>query len=262
MSLQSELKKLENPQKAKNFQRFFKTGPGEYAEGDIFLGIPVPETRKIVKQFTNLQLTELALSLKSKYHEERLAALLILIHQFKTSRLAEQKKIKKANLDGIQESKLRIKILDEAKKDRKKQMQIFQFYLSHTKYINNWDLVDLSAPLIVGEFLFNDEKSILIQLAKSPLIWERRIAMLACLAFIKKKKFGDSLSIAEILMNDEHDLMHKAVGWMLREIGKRNISILETFLQEHYKQMPRTMLRYAIEKFPEEKRQAYLKGEI
>lgn len=232
-SLRLELRQLANPSKAQDLQKFFKTGKGEYAEGDIFLGIKVPETRKIAKQFAYLESEELKISLESKYHEERLAALLILVEQFK-----------------------------KAKKSRLEQRKIFEFYLANTKNINNWDLVDLSADKIVGEFLFNDDKSYLRQLAKSSNLWERRIAVLSCFTFIKKRKFGDALAISELLLNDEHDLIHKAVGWMLREIGKRDINILEIFLQQHYKQMPRTMLRYAIEKFPEEKRKAYLLGDI
>ena len=232
-ALRLELHSLANPEKAQVLQRFFKTGKGEYAEGDIFLGIQVPQTRKLAKKYSDFSLNEVSSFLESKIHEERLAALLILIEKFK-----------------------------KAKKNKLEQRKIFEFYLANTKYINNWDLVDLSADKIVGEFLLNDEKSILRSLAKSQNFWERRISLLATFAFIKRKKFGETLAISELLLNDEHDLIHKAVGWMLREVGKRNVSVLETFLQQNYKQMPRTMLRYAIEKFPEEKRQMYLRGEI
>jgi 3-methyladenine DNA glycosylase AlkD len=232
-SLKSELKSLSNPEKARVLQRFFKTGKGEYAEGDIFLGIPVPESRKIAKKYLALSREEIKALLESKIHEERLIALLILVHQFK-----------------------------KAKKNRLEQRRIFNFYLSNTKHINNWDLVDLSAPNIVGEFAFKDETSILNLLARSQNLWEKRIAIVSTLTFIRKRKFGETLAISEMLLNDQHDLIHKAVGWMLREVGKRNLEILELFLKSHYKQMPRTMLRYAIEKFPEEKRQMYLKGEI
>jgi 3-methyladenine DNA glycosylase AlkD len=232
--LKQELKQAANPEKAKDLQRFFKTGKGEYAEGDIFLGIQVPITRQIIKNHFNLTYQELAELLNSKFHEERLSALLILNQKFK-----------------------------KAKKDHKERYYIYNFYLKNTKGINNWDLVDLSAPNIPGEFLFkNQDQSMLRHLAQSQNIWERRIAILSTLAFIKNRKFGESLAIAKMLLNDEHDLIHKAVGWMLREIGKRNQEVLETFLNQNYKTMPRTMLRYAIEKFPEDLRQKYLKGEI
>ncbi len=232
-SLKQEIKSLANPEKAKIYQRFFKTDKGEYGEGDIFLGLTVPQTRAIAKKYHNLSIEEISQLLNSKIHEERLLSLLILVEQFKKS--------KKNNLE---------------------KRKIFEFYLANSEKVNNWDLVDLSAPNIVGEFLFNDDKSILKQLAGSNNIWQRRISIISTYAFIKRKKFGETLLIADILLNDTHDLIHKAVGWMLREVGKRNIETLEIFLKERYKQMPRTMLRYAIEKFPEEKRKAYLKGEI
>ena len=227
--LRSDLGKLKNLV----LQRFFKTSKGEYGEGDVFLGITVPQSRKIAKKYSFLSFPEIEALLASKIHEERLIALLILVENFR-----------------------------KAKKDKMLQTQIYNFYLKNTKYINNWDLVDLSSEKIIGEFLFNEEKSILRQLAKSQNIWERRIAIVATYAFIKKNKFGETLALAEILLNDEHDLIHKAVGWMLREIGKRDNNVLEIYLQEHYKEMPRTMLRYAIERFPEDKRKKYLRGEI
>ena len=232
MSLPQELTALANPEKASQLQRFFKTAKGEYAEGDIFLGITVPQIRIIAKKYTDLTYKEIQQSLNSKFHEERLAALLILVRKFKKT------------------------------KDQKEKQFIYNFYLKNTRGINNWDLVDLSAPNIVGEFLFDKDKSILRQLAISKNIWERRIAVLATFPLIKKRKFGESLALSQILINDPHDLIHKAVGWMLREVGKKDINVLETFLKDKYNQMPRTMLRYAIEKFPEEKRQMYLKGEI
>ena len=232
MSLPQELTALANPEKAQLLQRFFKTAKGEYAEGDIFLGITVPQIRIIAKKYTDLTYKEIQQLLNSKFHEERLAALLILVRKFKKT------------------------------KDQKEKQFIYNFYLKNTRGINNWDLVDLSAPNIVGEFLFDKDKSILRQLAISKNIWERRIAVLATFPLIKKRKFGESLALSQILINDPHDLIHKAVGWMLREVGKKDINVLETFLKDKYNQMPRTMLRYAIEKFPEEKRQMYLKGEI
>ena len=232
MSLPQELTALANPEKASQLQRFFKTAKGEYAEGDIFLGITVPQIRIIAKKYTDLTYKEIQQLLNSKFHEERLAALLILVRKFKKT------------------------------KDQKEKQFIYNFYLKNTRGINNWDLVDLSAPNIVGEFLFDKDKSILRQLAISKNIWERRIAVLATFPLIKKRKFGESLALSQILINDPHDLIHKAVGWMLREVGKKDINVLETFLKDKYNQMPRTMLRYAIEKFPEEKRQMYLKGEI
>ncbi len=231
--LKAEIKKSANPERAKISQRFFKTGKGEYGEGDIFIGITVPESRKIAKKYSDLEFEYISELLKSKIHEERLIALLILVDKFK-----------------------------KAKKNKSEQRKIFEFYLTQSQYVNNWDLVDLSADKIVGEFLFNDDKQLLYYYAKSKNIWQRRIAMVSTYAFIKKRKFGETLAIAEILLKDEHDLIQKAVGWMLREIGKRNSQVLETFLQENYKSMPRTMLRYSIEKFPQEKRLKYLKGEI
>jgi len=231
--LKSEIKSLANPERAKISQRFFKTGKGEYGEGDIFIGITVPESRKIAKKYLLLQLEEILELLKSKIHEERLIALLILIEKFK-----------------------------KAKKNKVEKRKVFEFYLNNSQHINNWDLVDLSADKIIGEFLFNEDKQLLHHYAKSKNIWQRRISIVSTYAFIRKRKFGETLAIAQILINDEHDLIHKAVGWMLREVGKRNSQVLETFLQQHYKIMPRTMLRYSIEKFPKEKRLKYLKGEI
>jgi len=230
-NLRKDLKKSSNKDKAKLLQRFFKTGKGEYAEGDIFLGISVPQQRKLAKKYSNLDILTLQSLLDSKIHEERLIALLILVENYKKSH-EEQK------------------------------YQISSFYLKNTKNINNWDLVDLSAPNILGNYLLEKPKDILYQLATSENLWEKRIAVLSTFAFIKNSRFNEALKIARILINDSHDLIHKAVGWMLREIGKRSLQEEENFLRTSYKEMPRTMLRYAIEKFPEEKRQAYLKGEI
>ena len=212
-------------------QRYFKTGPGEYGEGDIFLGITVPEIRKLAKEYPDLSLAETIQLLQSTIHEERLLALLLLVRAY-------------------------------AKADARTKKHIYDLYLENTHYINNWDLVDASAMHIVGAFLMDKSKKILHNLARSNNLWERRIAVMATFHFIKQDAFVESLAIARKLLTDEEDLIHKAVGWMLREIGKRSIQIEERFLKEHYKKMPRTMLRYAIERFPEAKRQRYLKGEI
>ena len=225
--LVADLQKLENPQKAKILSRFFKTGKGEYGEGDIFLGITVPQTRSIAKKYTNLNLKDLEKLLSSKIHEHRLIALLILIENYRK--------------DSIEHKN-----------------SIFNFYLKNTKFINNWDLVDLSAPKIVGNFLLDKDKSILYNLAKSSNLWEKRMAIISTFAFIRLYKFKHTLKISEVLMKDNHDLIHKAVGWMLREVGKRNKEVEEKFLNQHYMKMPRTMLRYAIEKFDNNKRKKYL----
>ncbi len=230
--LRTDLKKAANPKKAKLLQGFFKTGKGEYGEGDIFLGITVPQLRKIALKFKNLSFAEIKTLLKSKIHEERLIALLILVSNFEK---------------GLSQKKN------------------YKFYLACTKYINNWDLVDLSASRIVGRFLFENPglKPILYKLARSQNLWERRIAIISTLYFIVKGEFKETFKIAEILLNDRHDLIQKAVGWMLREVGmKCSVSAEKEFLSKHYKQMPRTMLRYAIERFPEEDREKYLKGRI
>lgn len=226
----NEINSKANPEKAKILQGFFKTGKGEYGEGDVFLGIVVPIQRKIAKKY-NLNLQEIQSLLNSKIHEQRLIALLILDTKFKKA--------------------------DEEEKEK-----IFNFYLQNTKNINNWDLVDLSAPNIVGSYLIErkNKRGILYKLANSEHIWEKRISIISTFAFIRKNEFDDSLKISEILLKDKHDLIHKAVGWMLREIGKRNVSVLENFLKKHYKTMPRTMLRYAIEKLPEKTRKSYLNG--
>ena len=229
--LRKEIKTVSNPDKAKFLQRFFKTGKGEYAEGDVFLGIVVPVQRQIAKKYTELSFDDLEKLITSKYHEERLIALLILVERFKKA--------------------------SEDEKDK-----IIKFYLKNRKGINNWDLVDLSAPKILGEYLLNKDRKILFRFAKSKDLWEKRIAVLSTFTFIKNNDFNDALKIYEILVNDKHDLIHKAIGWMLRELGKIDLKTEENFLNKYYKSMPRTMLRYAIEKFPEKKRKAYLKGKI
>ncbi|MDP2855847.1 MAG: DNA alkylation repair protein [bacterium] len=228
--LRKELCAKANPKKAKILQGFFKTGKGEYGEGDVFIGLVVPETRKIAKKYQTLSLADIKKLLKSKIHEERLLALFILTEQFSKAQEEEKQKI-------------------------------FKFYLSQTKNINNWDLVDLSADKIVGAHLKEKNKNILYQLAKSKNIWERRIAILATFYFIKQGQFKETLKIAEILLSDQQDLIQKAAGWMLREVGKCcGEKIEEEFLKKHCRKMPRTMLRYAIERFPENKRKKYLQA--
>jgi 3-methyladenine DNA glycosylase AlkD len=229
------LEKEKNPAKAKILQKFFKTGPKEYGEGDIFLGITVPVQRKIAKEFENLSLKDIQELLNSNIHEKRFIALLILIKQYNKHEKEKNENLKK---------------------------EIFEFYLKNTKNINNWDLVDISAPNIVGNYLLGKDKARLYNLARSENLWERRISVISTFSFIKNNEFNDGLKISEILLSDKQDLIHKAVGWMLREIGKKNSLILENFLKKHYRNMPRTMLRYAIEKFFFEKRKMYLNNEI
>ena len=230
-AIKKELQDLADEEQAKNLQRFFKTGEGEYGEGDIFLGIKVPVQREIARKYSGLSLPKIQELLKSKTHEHRLTGLIILSNKYKESK--EEEKV-----------------------------NIFNFYLKNTKNINNWDLVDITAPNIVGHFLFDKKKNILYDLARSDDLWERRIAIVSTFDFIKKQEFQETLALSEILLDDKHDLIHKAVGWMLREIGKKDKAVLENFLKQHYKIMPRTMLRYAIEHFPEEKRKMYLLGEL
>ena len=227
--VQKELALLANPEKARVLQRFFKTGIGEYGEGDVFLGITVPKTRSVAKKFAGISFPEIRQLLGSKIHEERLCALLVLVEKFKKAGETERK-------------------------------EVFDFFLENAHFANNWDLVDLSADKIAGEFLFGKGKKILFGLAKSDSIWGRRIAVVSTFAFIKRNHFAETLKISEILLHDKHDLIQKAVGWMLREVGKRDMEAEEAFLKKHCKKMPRTMLRYAIERFPEKKRRAYLDG--
>ena len=225
MTIFSDLRKEASPSKAKIYARFFKTGKGEYGEGDVFLGLTVPKTREIAGKYIDLDYGNLERLLKSKIHEERLIALLILVERFK-------------------------------KTDDKK--EIVDFYLKSLKYVNNWDLVDLSADKILGNYLLDKDKSLLYKLVKSENIWERRIAMISTLHFIRNNKFDDTIRIARILMNDSHDLIHKACGWMLREMGKRDVSVLRNFLDRYHKEMPRTMLRYSIEKFSKQEREKWM----
>ncbi len=226
--LKKDLKKLANPEKAGILQRFFKTGKGEYGEGDVFLGITVPDQRKIANKYSELPLKETQKLLSGKIHEHRLTALLILVIKYKKADDTDKKKIS-------------------------------HLYIKNFKHINNWDLVDLSSEKILGDYLLEKDKSLLYKLAKSKNLWERRIAVITTFAFIRNNRFNDTLKISGLLLNDRHDLIHKAVGWMLREIGKRDQEVEEKFLKKHYRKMPRTMLRYAIEKFDEKKRQFYLK---
>ena len=225
-SLKQGLEKLANKEKAVILQRFFKTRKGEYGYGDLFLGITVPEQRRIAKRYSHLSLDDLQNLLSSKIHEYRLVALMILIEKYK-------------------------------KEDKK---EIINFYLRNTKNINNWDLVDLSSHKILGDYLLNKDKNLLYNLAKSNDLWEKRISIISTACFIKNNKFEDTLKISEILLNDKHDLIHKAVGWMLREVGKKDLKVEEEFLKKYYKKMPRTMLRYAIEKFNKNKREFYLRN--
>ncbi len=226
MDISAELRKLRDEDKAKILSRFFKTQKGEYGEGDRFLGITVPKQRELVKKFwKQINFSELEKLIKSGFHEERLTALLILVNKYEQGENLEE---------------------------------IFNFYLKNKYFINNWDLVDLSAPKIVGTFLLNKDKKILYELAKSKNLWDRRISILSTFTFIRQNEFKDAIKISKILLNDSHDLIHKSVGWMLREIGKRNLFVLEKFLEENYKNLSRTTLRYSIERMTASKRSYYL----
>lgn len=230
-NIQRKLQQLGNRKTADALRRFFKTGPGEYGEGDVFIGVRVPELRKLVKEYPDITIKEVMQLLNSTIHEERFFALLMLINKFSKGNETVKKRI-------------------------------YELYLQHTKFINSWDLVDGSAHHIVGAFLMDKNKEPVYRLAKSKNLWERRIAILSTFHFIKHDNYLETLKISKILLTDDQDLIHKAVGWMLREIGKRHMSTEEIFLKKYHKRMPRTMLRYAIEKFPESKRQKYLKGKI
>jgi 3-methyladenine DNA glycosylase AlkD len=226
---QKKLRQVADPALAKSALRFFKTGLGEYGESDVFLGVRAATLHRLANEHREMPLAEIELLLQSKIHEERALALLIMV------RLV-------------------------AKAPPSQRRQIYDFYLANTRYVNNWDLVDVSAPALVGGHLADKSRKPLIGLAKSANLWERRIAIVATQALIRRDDFAETLKIARILLADEEDLIHKAVGWMLREVGKRDQPTLEEFLVEHYRRMPRTMLRYAIERFPAERRHAYLKG--
>lgn len=251
--IKKELQKLADPIQASILQIFFKTGKGEYGEGDIFLGIKVPVQRKVAKKYIELPLENIKELLKSKIHEHRLTALIILTEKYKKSKTEDSSASSPRPAIGS-EAQARRELGTKAGQEEK----IFNLYLCNTKYINNWDLVDVTAPHIVGNFLLDKPRGILYKLAKSSSLWERRIAIIATLAFIRKEDFIDTLLISKILLKDKHDLIHKAVGWMLREVGKRDQKIEEDFLNKYYLHMPRVMLRYAIERLPEHKRKYYL----
>jgi 3-methyladenine DNA glycosylase AlkD len=229
--LRDSLRSTADPEIAAHSQRFFKTGEGEYGEGDRFLGIRVPVLRQHAKKYRDLPNKQLLQLLHSDYHEERLCALLIMVLKYQRGSDEERE-------------------------------AIFQHYMGNTRYINNWDLVDSSAYHIVGHYIEDRDRHILYDLVQSESLWERRIAIISTLHLIKKQQFEDTLKLSRQLINDTHDLIHKAVGWMLREVGNRERSVEQAFLNEHYQHMPRTMLRYAIEKFPETHRKAYLNGQV
>lgn len=229
--VQKELKSMADPDKAAILQRFFKTGPSQYGEGDIFIGVMVPQSRQVAKKFSQLPLGEVRTLLYSRIHEERLVALLILALRYSS-----------------------------AASSREEKEEIVKFYLDNINQVNNWDLVDLSAPNILGPHIIDrNRRRLLHRLAGSENVWERRIAILATYHFIRNGDFSDTLKIAEMLLHDRHDLIHKAAGWMLREVGKRNAAAEEAFLEKYWSVMPRTMLRYAIERMPESKRRRYKK---
>ncbi len=229
--IQKRLRSFARSEKAALLQRFFKTGPGQYGEGDKFLGVMVPQARRVVQEFHDAPLAEVVKLLSSPWHEDRLCALLLLVDQFERG-------------------------------DDPLRKKIYTLYLKNTRHINNWDLVDLSAPKIVGPYLEGRSRTLLYRFVRSKNLWERRIAILATFPYIRRCDFTEALSLSEKLLADEEDLMHKAVGWMLREVGKKDVSVLEGFLRKHYQRIPRTTLRYAIERFPEAKRKRYLRNEI
>lgn len=231
-SARRALRTVADSSRVSTLQRFFKTGPGEYADGDIFIGVTVPQVRKLTRLFEEMPFAEVKKLLRSAIHEERLLALLIWVRQYQRG-------------------------------DPEVRDQIFHGYTAQVKWINNWDLIDVTAPHIVGSHLSkSNPRSVLYEWAVSDDLWYRRIAIMSTFHFIKHEDFADTVRIAGILLRDEHDLIQKAVGWMLREVGKRDRATEEAFLERHYKKMPRTMLRYAIEQFEETRRQAYLKGTV
>jgi 3-methyladenine DNA glycosylase AlkD len=226
-TVRQALKDAADPERAVLLQSYFKTGPGEYGAGDRFLGLRVPQIRALVKRFRDLPLAQTEELLHSGLHEERLLALLLLVQAYQAGDAAQRQ-------------------------------CIYELYLANTRWINNWDLVDSSAEYIVGAHLQERDRAPLWALAQSAALWERRIAVLATFHFLRNREFSPTLRVARMLLNDREDLIHKAVGWMLREIGKRDVTVLEAFLEQHRHRMPRTMLRYAIERFPEAKRRRYL----
>jgi 3-methyladenine DNA glycosylase AlkD len=230
-SLKREARDLADPAVAAHSQTYFKTGPGQYGEGDAFLGLRVPTLRSLVKKYRDLDYTDALKLLKSEWHEERLLGVLLLVSSYDRG-------------------------------DARQKERIHREYIKNAKRINNWDLVDSSAPQIVGAHLTPANVGLLVKLAKSKNLWERRIAIIATQHFIRKKEFRPTLTIAEVLLEDPEDLIHKAVGWMLREVGNRDRDVLDSFLSRRYSHMPRTMLRYAIERHPEEERKGYLAGTV
>ena len=229
--IKEDLEKAANPEKVNIYQRFFKTGKGEYGEGDIFIGLTVPKQREIAKKYVSLDLNDVKDLLSNKVHEYRLTGFLILAYKFE-------------------------------KADEKEKKNIVEFYLKNIKSANNWDLIDCVADKILGNYLIDKDKEILYELAKTDNLWKKRIAIISTFGFIKNNQFEDTLKISEILLKEKHDLIHKAVGWMLREVGKRDIKTEEVFLKKYYKTMPRTMLRYAIEKFDSKKKAFYMNRKI
>jgi len=232
MKASEEIRKLADEGIAKHSLRFFKTDKGEYGYGDIFLGVRAPKIRLIAKKHIDISLADMKILIKSKYHEERFLGLIILMNKYSKT------------------------------KDNETRNQLYNIYVSSFKYINNWDLVDVTCAHVIGKHLMDKDRSILYTWAKSEDLWTKRIAIVSTHCFIRKNELQETFKIAEILLNDEHDLIHKAVGWMLREAGKRDLEKEEIFLKKYYNIMPRTMLRYAIERFPEPKRQKYLRGTI
>ena len=229
--LRRELRHSADPERAAHSARFFKTGPGEYGEGDRFLGVKAPELRRLARRFRGLPIPAVRTLLKSPIHEERLLALVILVLCFSGG-------------------------------DAGTRGQIVKLYLKHTRWVNSWDLVDASAHHILGAYLVERDRGVLYELARSASLWERRIAIISTYFFVKRNQFADTLRISEMLLGDKEDLIHKATGWMLREVGKRDRAAEEEFLRQHYERLPRTALRYAIEHFPEPARRRYLKGEF
>lgn len=223
----ARLRELADPDVARFLQGYFKTGVGEYGEGDLFVGVRVPVLRRLARELRGASIAESTVLLRAAVHEERLLALLLLADAYDRG-------------------------------DARTRAAIFRTYLAHTHHVNNWDLVDTSAPLIVGRHLEHRDRRVLRRLARSPMLWERRIAMVATHHFIRQDDYEDAIAIATLLLDDAHDLMHKATGWMLREVGKRHVGTLRAFLDQHAARMPRTMLRYAIERLPEPTRRAYL----
>jgi len=231
--IERELKKIANKEKAKNLSRFFKTSKGEYGEGDLFLGVSVPHIRRIVRANVHVTLDDVARLCRSKFHEIRLAGLLTLVYRWK-------------------------------KADAEERREMYRCYLRQLPGINNWDLVDVTTPTVVGEYLYQNpkERKILYTFSRSSNVWKRRIAVLATAAFIRRGRLEETLLLARKLLYDKHDLIHKAVGWMLREVGKKNKALLEDFLHQYAEKMPRTMLRYAIERFPDSQRRRLLQGKV